>query len=401
MTEINSILKLSLPAGFRAAGIHSGIYKKNEKPDLAIFVSDKVCRAAGMFTTNKVKAAPIIVSQKHMRHGKISAIIANSGCANACTGEKGLIDADQMCASAAHFLKLKKEQILVASTGVIGQFLPMEKIETGIKTLATKLKSSSDPISAVTAIMTTDTFPKTAVARFRINHKPVTIWACAKGSGMIHPNMATMFSFILTDALMPLNEMKRILKMSVEETFNSLTVDGDTSTNDCVFLLANGSSTFIKSRKEIEKFHSELRDICKSLAHQMALDGEGATKRVEIVVKNAKTVQGAKKIAETVATSPLVKTAIFGEDANWGRIMAAIGRAGIELDPNKIEISFNDLRVAKNGCAAQFSEEKAKEILKNKEIKILIDLHQGDKKAHYFTCDLSLDYVKINADYRS
>lgn len=397
----------SLPKGFCSAGISVGIRKKSPKPDLAVFYSEKLCNAAGVFTTNRIQAAPIIVSRGNIKSGSSQAIVANSGCANACTGARGLSDAHKMCSLAAQELSLKKENVLVASTGVIGQFLPMDKVRMGIKKIASLIQfpGPSDSrlvFQSVRAIMTTDTVPKVCRRQFKVGGKKVVLWACAKGSGMIHPNMATMLCFILTDAGLLPSVMREMLRPEVEKTFNSLSVDGDTSTNDCVFFLSNGlSGAQIKSRTEKLRFQKHLGEICYSLATQMASDGEGATKRIEIFVQGARTDAEAKKLAETVATSPLVKTAFFGEDANWGRILAAVGRSGVSLNPQKIDLYFGPICAARNGQPTRFSEKETKKILKQKVVPIRIVLHQGKGQTRYLTCDFSIDYVKINADYRS
>lgn len=388
-----------LPNGFFAAGIHAGIGKHRQKKDLAIFYSAKKCNAAAVFTTNRVKAAPVTLSEKKLKTGKASAIVVNSGCANACTGSRGARDAQKICALAAMRFSLKPENILVASTGVIGEFLPMKKIEAGIEKLSSLDPS---PLSAVLAMMTTDTFPKICSRQLRMKGNLITIWAAAKGAGMIHPKMATMLCFIFTDAGLPVSVMRKMLKAEVERSFNSLSVDGDTSTNDCVFFLANGLSEMVlETNSEQRKFQNKLSEVSQSLARQIASDGEGATKRIEIFVQGARTNADAKKIAETVATSPLVKTALFGKDANWGRIVAAVGRSGVALDPDKIEVRFDRLCVVRDGGPAAFSEKEAKRILNRKVVPITIHLHQGQGKWRYLTCDFSLEYVKINASYRS
>lgn len=395
---------IPLPEGFIAAGISSGI-SNAKKPDLAIFYSTKPCNAAAVFTTNQVKAASVIVSEQKIRSGKAQAIVANSGCANACTGKQGLSDAKKMCADTAKALGIEENQVLVASTGVIGKFLPMKKIQNGIKKLAAMIQSpnlqiSKSLISAVSAILTTDTVPKISVKQLSFNGKRYTIWGCAKGAGMIHPKLATMLAFIFTDAWLSSATMKKMLKEAVERSFNCLSVDGDTSTNDTVFFLSNGTSgVTLKKREELQIFQNTLTEVCSSLAEQIASDGEGATKRIDIFVNGARSDADAKKIAETVATSPLVKTAIFGKDPNWGRIMAAIGRAQAKVEPEKIEIALNHLTIAKKGAAVPVSMQKAREALNRKTVPICIELNLGKGSARYTTCDFSYDYVKINADY--
>jgi len=415
-------MKTIFPKDFYACGIHCGI-KKNGKKDLSLFFSSAPCVSAAMFTKNIFQAAPIKVSRSHVKNN-ISAIIANSGCANACTGERGMKDAEQMCGITAANLGLKTGNILVASTGVIGGFLPMKKVALGIKKLTCFVKSSqidknsgsvvsegddSCPrsqhfsISAVEGIMTTDTFPKQAFSSFKINGRTVNIWGCAKGSGMIEPNLATMLGFILTDAVIEKSALNKALKNVAEISFNALTVDGDTSTNDTLILLANGSAgnKKISGGGNFNIFCRELEKVCMQLTKMLAADGEGATKLIEINVIGAKTMNDARRIAKTVANSPLVKTAVFGNDANWGRILAAVGRSGVPVVPEKMSISFGNLRVFNAGAPVCFSESKAKKILSGKEVAINIFLNLGSKRAKVLTCDFTEGYIKINASYRS
>jgi glutamate N-acetyltransferase/amino-acid N-acetyltransferase len=401
-----------LPKGFKIGGVKCGIYKTGHKKDIAVFVSDVPANAAGMFTQSVTKAAPVLFDIALLKKNrKINAIIANSGCANACTNKRGLRDAEIMATLTQEQFNLPPDSVLNASTGVIGQYLPMEKIAPGIAALYTSVGNSpSHEKAAVEAIMTTDTYPKYISKQIKSGKNTITVWACVKGSGMIHPDMslalgkqnakqlhATMLSFILTDAEIETKQLNKCLETAVEQSFNCVSVDGDTSTNDTVIILANGSAGKIS----IKKFQQLLNELTLELAKEIARDGEGATKFIEIDVKNAKTYTGAKKIAATIATSPLFKTAIFGRDANWGRVIAAAGRAGVVFDPYKINIFIGTLCVCKNGMAVNFSEEKAAKILNEKEIKVVLDLQQGKASAKYYTCDLSIDYVKINGDYRS
>lgn len=369
--------------------------------------------AAGMFTANRVKAAPVLVSRRHLESGKtFRAIVANSGCANACTGRRGIRDAEGTCSAAAKLLGIAVPEVFVASTGVIGQALPAGKLKRGLARLAPlALSGRPGEKNAVEAIMTTDLVPKSAARELTIDGRKITVWGCAKGSGMIHPSLtssrefhATMLAFVLTDANIAPQALNLALKRSAERTFNRVSVDGDTSTNDTVFVLANGAALNkrISGRDgNFARFERTLFSVCDDLAKQIARDGEGATKSVEIEVRNAGSENSAKRIAETVATSPLVKTAIFGGDANWGRVMAAAGRAGVKFDPGKVDVYFGPLRVAENGAAARYSEAKAKKILGAKDIKIMLDLHSGRGSSRYYTCDLSFGYIRINADYRS
>lgn len=414
----------NLPRGFWAGGIACGIKHKNKK-DLALFYSQVPAQAAAVFTTNQVKAAPVIFSKAQLaslerrrgglaKSAEVRAIITNSGCANACTGEKGLRDAKEMSHLTAQLLGVREEQVLVASTGVIGRYLPMDKIRQGIKNLVTHLltRSPANPLTAVQAIMTTDTFPKITSLQFTVDRSQVTIWACAKGAGMIHPELATLLCFIFTDIAIDRCLLKKALKTAVDQSFNYITVDGETSTNDTVFLLANGLAGNQPIKKEdnnFRKFQDALNKATLDLAKMVAKDGEGATKLVKIVVKNARNSKEAIKIARAIALSPLVKTAFFGADPNWGRIMGAIGHSGVKIIPEKIDLYFDALQVAKNGSVLEGSgrlqsaksqfQNKARKILKQKEFTLTVNLHQGKAKAEIYTCDLSPKYVKINSAY--
>ena len=354
-----------------------------------------------MFTNNQVKAAPVVFSQSALRSGRAQAVLINSGCANACTGTRGLKDTRESAAAAAS--GLGAGNVLVASTGVIGQFLPMAKLKAGLAQLCrTVAQGKSNPLLAVRAMMTTDTVPKFEGRALRAGGETYRIWGCVKGAGMIHPDMATMISVVLTDAKLPAGFLRGALKRAADESFNCASVDGDTSTNDCIFLLANGASgASLSSAKDLKAFETGFTNLCESLARRMVQDGEGATKLVEITVSGARTPADAKKAAQTVATSPLVKTAMFGNDANWGRILAALGRSGAKLNPDKINVAFGNLAVARNGMALPFSEKRGLQILKGKTVPIHIDLGVGKAKAKVLTCDFSFDYVKINAEYRT
>ncbi len=394
----------TLPIGFRAFSARAGLYPNPKRLDLALFVSESPCSAAAVFTTNVVKAAPVLLSEAVIRSGRARLIVANSGCANACTGARGLKDAQAVARSAARNMGVSERDVLTASTGVIGKFLPVPKLKAALRKIsaAAGKNSGSDGRSAARAIMTTDTHPKVAGVTFPLAGERVTIWGCAKGAGMIHPNMATMLSFVLTDAHIDPRVMKGMLRRAADQSFNALSVDGDTSTNDTVFFLANGESGVrVAERLHQAEFEEKLRKVTRSLAEQIAADGEGATSRIDIEILGAASDSDARKIARTIATSPLVKTAVFGRDANWGRILAAAGRSGARFDPGKVEVRFGSLCVAKSGGARPFSEAKARKILSGKIVPITVDLHQGRGRARYVTCDFSLDYVKINADYRT
>jgi len=388
--------------GFLAAGTAAGI-KYKEKKDVALIYSEVPARVAGMFTTNRVKAAPLLLTMERASRGWAQAVIINSGNANACNGKQGLQDAFSMGEEAARLLKIPREYALVASTGVIGQPMPMEQILPGIATAAAALNKDGSG-AAAEAIMTTDTEPKEAAVCFSLNGARITIGGMAKGSGMIHPNMATMLCFLTTDAGIAPGCLKDILRYAVDRSFNMITIDRDTSTNDMVLLLANGkagSREITEESKEYYFFRENLTRVCTHLAKSLARDGEGATKMLEVQVINAPTEAGARLAARAVAGSNLVKTAIFGEDANWGRILCAAGYSGAEFDPGQVDIFLNGIQVAKSGCSLSFSENEALETLAASTAQILIDLKTGSFNATAWGCDLTYDYVRINAHYRT
>jgi glutamate N-acetyltransferase / amino-acid N-acetyltransferase len=389
--------------GYKAWGIHCGV-KKTDKKDLAIIYSDREAAVAGVFTKNRVKAASIVLDMARVKSGKGQAIIANSGCANACTGKRGLADARATAEIAARELGIIPDSVYVASTGVIGEFLPIPKMETGIST-AVGLLSASGWEQAAEAIMTTDLFPKLSIVQEEIGGKTITIAGIAKGSGMIHPNMATMLCFIVTDANISAPMLKKSLLASAEISFNNVTVDGDTSTNDLILCMANGAAGNKRpgvGSKDSKKFQVCLDAVARSLAKQVVKDGEGATKFVEIEVRNARSPIEAKRAAMTVAKSSLVKTALFGEDANWGRIMAALGYSGVEMDEVRTDIYIGKSKLVEKGLGqGKLAEREAALALKQREVRIIIDLHKGKASAIVWTCDMSCDYVKINAAYRS
>ncbi|AFN74161.1 arginine biosynthesis bifunctional protein ArgJ [Melioribacter roseus P3M-2] len=390
---------ITAPMGFLSAGLHCGI--KRYKKDLALIVSETPATAAAIFTKNKVQAAPVLISKKHLNsNDKFRAIIVNSGNANACTGEQGMKDAVEMAALTASALNIKPEEVFVSSTGVIGEPLPMEKIRAGIGKIVDML-SEDDSNAAAEAIMTTDTFPKFTSVEFEANGKIATIGGIAKGSGMIHPNMATMLAFITTDAAVEKNYFQNVLKKTADKTFNRITVDGDTSTNDMVIALANGVSGAEINDDSSAAFETALFELMKKLAIDIVKDGEGATKLIEIVVEGALSDDDALKAARSVAHSPLVKTAVHGEDANWGRILAAVGYSGIEFNPDDFEIYINGTCILGKNYDVKLSIEEANKTLKPNEIELLIKLNEGSGKANYWTCDLSEEYVKINGSYRT
>ena len=387
--------------GFKFAGVASGL-KKNGKKDLGLIYSESPANVAGVFTRNEIKAAPVILDMKRLTAGTCQAVIANSGNANCCTGEKGMQDAIAMTRWAAKSLALPAEQVLVASTGVIGEPLDADKIKVAIPGLVNEL--DSDGVSDFAeAIMTTDTVPKVVSKKGDLDGKSFTVTGIAKGAGMIRPDMATLLCFVLTDAACPSDLLQDMLLKSIDHTLNLITIDGDTSTNDSALLIANGlSGAMINSQSQSKPFQQILNDVLMTLGKQLVKDGEGATKLVEISVKGAKSDADAYQIADTIAHSNLLKTALFGEDANWGRILAAAGRAGVPIQADLIDVYFADVLMVKNGmgCGKE-AEADATKILKQSEYIITIDLKTGKGTSSVFTCDFSIDYVKINADYRS
>jgi len=392
-----------VPVGYRFAGMASGI-KKSGKLDLALICSDQPARVAGVFTRNKVIAAPLQISQPRTAVGSCQAVLVNSGNANACTGEAGLQVADQTSKLLSAELGIDENLIAIASTGVIGVQMPLAPFERGIPTLVESLATDQAAVVAE-AIMTTDAYSKTASARVSGESGSYSLLGLAKGAGMIHPNMATMLGFVLTDAAVAPELLDRALRQAVQKSFNSITVDGDTSTNDMVLLLANGAGEGAEIQpgtEAAEMFCQHLDRVLLDLAKMIVRDGEGATKLVEIRVSGAASEEEARIAAKSVATSSLVKTAFFGEDANWGRIIAAVGYSGIDVDQNAIDISFNQVSVAKNGLSTGSDLEiEATEVLRLDDFVVNIDLHQGEAVSSYYTSDLGYDYIKINADYRT
>ena len=392
---------ITSPLGFTAAGAMGAI--KYERKDIALVYSDREASAAGVFTTNVVKAAPVLVTMEHIKTGTARAVVANSGNANACVGTQGLTDAKDMADEVARQLDLRAEQVLVASTGVIGQPMPMDRVLSGIRQAAAQL-SREGGHDAASAIMTTDTLAKETAVTVELGGVPVTIGGMAKGAGMIHPNMATMLCFITTDAAISPHLLHQSLKVAVEQTFNMITVDGDTSTNDMVLVLANGAAgnqLIGEEDTDYAAFATALEAVCRKLAIACAADGEGATRLLEVRVQGAATRQDARLVARAVASSSLVKAAVFGRDANWGRIICAAGYSGAIFDSDAVDIFVGDIQVAKNGGAIVFSEERATEILSGKQVLFTIDLHNGDYGATAWGCDLTYDYVRINGSYRT
>lgn len=392
--------------GFQAAGVKAGV-KNWQKRDVALLVSEVPAAAAGLFTTNRVQAAPVRWTRDVVARGKVRAVAMNSGNANACNGEQGLADVRAMAETAARLLGCRPEEVAVASTGVIGVPLPLPRVLEGLRTAAAEL-SPAGGAAAAEAIMTTDTRPKEVAIAFTVGGRAVTLGGMAKGSGMIHPNLATMLCFLTTDLAAEPPWLQEQLRRAADDTFNLLTVDGDTSTNDTVLLLANGLAGNESPRPgspEEEAFAAALAHVCRRLCRLMAADGEGASKLVEVVVEGAGTREDARRAARAIASSNLVKTALAGADANWGRILSAAGCSGADFDPERVSIRLaspaGGIQVAAGGRGLPFNEDEARRILAEREITIRVDLGGGRETATAYTCDLTEAYVRINADYRT
>lgn len=399
MSTLNTQLGVNFPKGFKSAGVYCGI-KKPGLLDLALIVSDRLATVAGVFTTNQACAAPVRWSRKVVQGGQAWAIVANSGNANCLTGAQGERDAERMAQLVAQRLGCEPTQVAVASTGVIGVPLPMNAIEAGIAQLFERLSDGDDRATA-DAILTTDTFPKRASIEVSTPDGTVRIGAIAKGAGMIAPNMATMLAFITTDAEIPHAQLQPILARVVDATFNSITVDGDTSTNDSVIMLANGASGVRLSEASLGAFEEALYQVCEYLAKRIVRDGEGATKLFEVKVVGADSRESARKIARTIAESLLVKTAIHGGDPNWGRVIAAAGRAGVPIDVNQMALTMQGVRVFENGQPTQYDERDLIQRLQSDTVELLLELNQGDASATFWSSDLTAEYVKINSAYRT
>ncbi len=401
-SEKNAAAGVTFPKGLKAAGVKSGI-KKSGNLDLALIYTEKEAAVAGVFTKNAVAAAPVIVSREVVKGGKAHAIVANAGCANACTGETGLANARKMAALAAAEVGCAPDEVLVGSTGIIGVNLPMDKLEAGIKAAAAELSEDGSK-NAGNAIITTDTYSKAGSCEVEIGGKAVRFGVIAKGSGMIQPNMATMLCYITTDANISSQLMQKALSDIVEVSFNMISVDGDMSTNDTVLVLANGESgapEITEGSPEYDKFYATLKEICQELSKRIAADGEGATKFLTINVSGTKTFEDAKTVAMSIAKSPLVKTAFFGEDPNWGRVICAVGYAGIPMVPEKTVIKFGGIPVYANGLGAEFKEEDIHNVMAEHDIVIDVEMGMGDAKATVWSCDFSYEYVKINGEYHT
>lgn len=392
--------------GFLAGGIHCGIRKNKSKADLAMIFSKTPCAAAGVYTQNLVKGAPILVTRKNIADGRAQAVICNSGNANTCNAD-GEKKAWRMCEIAGEALGIDPHDVIVASTGVIGQILPIAPIENAAPALAALLNENGSNMAAK-AIMTTDTIEKECAVKITLGDKEVCIGGISKGSGMIHPNMATMLVFVTTDCAITPEMLKSALDADVPDSFNMISIDGDTSTNDMVTVLANGEAgndEITEAGEDYDAFCAALAETTRALCRMIAADGEGASKLLECRVSGAADVKTAKTVAKSVICSSLLKAAMFGADANWGRVLCAIGYSGADVDVSKIGVSFESpkgkIEVCRGGSGVDFSEEKAKEILLEKEIGILVDLGSGDAEATAWGCDLTYDYVKINGDYRT
>lgn len=397
---------VTAPLGFTANGIHCGIRKNKEKKDLALIFCETECDAAAVYTQNLVYGAPITVTRENIMDGRAKAVVCNSGIANTCNAD-GIEKAQMMCDITARALGINPTDIIVASTGVIGQPIDIQPIKNGMPELVKGLNKNGSEDAAY-AIMTTDTVKKEFAVSFDLGGKTCKIGAISKGSGMIHPNMATMLGFITTDAAIDAAMLKKSLLTVVADSFNMLSVDGDTSTNDTVAVLASGlcgNEKITEANESYNTFTAALSEICAMLVKAMAKDGEGATKLVECFVKNAKDEKTAKSCAKAVICSSLVKAAMFGADANWGRILCALGYSGAEIDVNRVDVKFKseggEIAVCKNGAGIEFSETLAKKVLTADEVYIIVDLKNGDVSATAYGCDLTYDYVKINGDYRT
>ncbi len=394
-----TIGKISVP-GFLANGVSAGI-KGEEKKDLGLIYSTVPARAAAVFTKNTFKAAPVLIDMERIKRGTAQAILTNSGCANAATGKAGYADALAVSAAAAKQIKIPEEQLLICSTGVIGRRLPVKKIETGLGRLVKGLHEYGIE-DAEDAMMTTDSYPKIAIRKGIVGARDITVCGIAKGAGMIEPNMATLLVYVMTDALVESKALNTVFHQVIDNTFNAVSVDGCMSTNDTAIILANGlagNNPLERAQARIQRFRDMLTDVLVELAQAVVRDGEGATKFITIVVEGAKTRSDARRAAYAIANSNLVKTAFFGEDPNWGRILAALGASGIPMEKEKITLSIGGLSVYAQDAPVNFTPSKLKDAFKSKNIAVQVTLGSGDKAYRLFTSDLSYDYVKINADY--
>lgn len=394
---------ITAPRGFLAAGVAAEI-KYKDKKDVAIIYSEMECNAAAVYTTNKVHAACIDLCREHLQDGRVQAVVVNSGNANACTGRQGIEDCQAMANLTAAHLGIRGDRVLVASTGVIGVFLPMDKIMAGIETASAGL-SADGGHDAAQAIMTTDLVPKEVAVELKIGGHVIRVAGMAKGSGMIHPNMATMLAFITTDAHVCSHSLQKMLKTAADLSFNMISVDRDTSTNDIAVIMANGAAgnkiIYQEETEEYQMIQEAINLVCTELAKKIARDGEGANRMIEVQVENAVDYETARVIARSITGSNLTKTAVFGEDANWGRILAAAGYSGADFDPNTVDIFLGSLQVAKDGMGLNFDEEQARCELQQDPVVIRLDMKAGTASATAWGCDLSYEYVRINAAYRT
>jgi glutamate N-acetyltransferase/amino-acid N-acetyltransferase len=397
---------VTAPKGWLAGAVYTAIKKReNRKPDVAVLYSEQPAACAACFTTNKFCAAPVILGREILKKGKARAVVINSGNANAATGEQGIQDAKAVQALAEELLGLGKDEVFVSSTGVIGQRLPVEKVMDGVRQIVPML-SADKGSDAAWAIMTTDLVRKECAYELELSGGTIRIGAMCKGSGMIHPNMATLLSYVTTDAKVEADELQKMLSAACDKSFNMLTVDGDTSTNDSLFLMANGASGVeLKTEEDKEAFAKIVEVICVDMARRIAADGEGATHLLEVEAYELPTEHDARLVARSIAGSNLFKCAVFGRDANWGRIMAAAGYSGADVDPTHadciIRSAAGEVQVMEDGFGTDFSEELAKKVLTEHDITVVVRFHQGEGSAKAFGCDLTYDYVKINGDYRS
>ncbi|HEX8879829.1 MAG TPA: bifunctional glutamate N-acetyltransferase/amino-acid acetyltransferase ArgJ [Candidatus Acidoferrum sp.] len=401
-----ALSEAALPRGFRFAATACGL-KKTGALDLAILSSDVSASAAAVFTQNLIVAAPVVLSKRHLElsAGRMRAVVVNAGNANCATGAQGDAASRRTVEETARRLRVEPKEVFVCSTGVIGVQLAVEKILRALPSLTRNRRPSARSFAELSlAICTTDTRPKTAAASFRMAGRRIHLVGCAKGAGMIHPNMATTLAFVLTDAAIPPALLQKTLNEVTRRTFNSISVDGDTSTNDTLLVLANGEAggpTIEKGSKAHRAFFGALEEVCQSLALQIVADGEGAQRVIEIEVRHAKSEAGARRIAETIATSPLVKTALAGGDPNWGRVFAAAGRSGVKFDPALVEIKMAGIPVLRRGQPLGFNERAASNKLLSSHVPLVVDLHAGEASARYWTCDFTAEYVRINASYRT
>ena len=397
---------ITSPKGYLAGACYVGVKsRKSEKPDVTILYSQEPATCAALFTTNKFCAAPVLLGREVLKKGKARAVVINSGNANAATGEQGLANAKKVELLAEELLGLGEDEVFVSSTGVIGQQLPVEKVLEGVRRIVPNM-TVEQGTDAAWAIMTTDLVKKEVAYELELSGGTIRIGAMAKGSGMIHPNMATTLSYVTTDAKVEASVLQPLLKAAADKSFHMLTVDGDTSTNDSLFLFANGASgVAIETEEDKAAFAALLDDICIDMARRIASDGEGATHLMIVEAKGLPTEQDARTVARSIAGSTLFKAALFGRDANWGRIMAAAGYSGADVDPTKadciLKSDAGEVAVMENGFGADFSEELAKKVLTEHDVTVIVDFHSGDGQATAFGCDLTYDYVKINGDYRS